>query len=135
MPHTGIQSVAVCLDRVGEGWHNRGMTNRIDHRFCDHPATRAGRAGCRRKVAEFFAPTAEDLARAALGEAEGRWYALRDDEASHPGQVLSAEINADDTAVEEGFEARSLRWFEVAYSTLAMLLDTGVNNYPDTQFK
>jgi hypothetical protein len=60
---------------------------------------------------------------------------LRDDEASHPGQVLSAEINADDTAVEEGFEAQSLRWFEVAYSTLAMLLDTGVNNYPDTQFK
>lgn len=132
MPHTGIQSVAVFLDRVGEGWHNRGMTNRIDHRLCDHPATRAGRAACRRKVEAFFAPTADDLARAELAAAEAEWSALK--ATAHPGQVLSADLNADDTSREEGFEVNSLAWYRCAISTLAMFLDTGENNYPDTQY-
>lgn len=30
MPYTGIQRDGLFLDRVGEGWHNRGMTNRDD---------------------------------------------------------------------------------------------------------
>lgn len=132
MSYNVIQGDDLRLDRVDGGWHNRGMTNRIDHRLCDHPATKAARAACRRRVDAFFAPTAEDLARAELTAAEGEWKALK--ATAHPGQVLSADLNADDTSREEGFEVNSLAWYRCAISTLAMLLDTGENNYPDIQY-
>jgi hypothetical protein len=117
------------------------------HANCSHSSTSSARAKCRRRKAQ----DAADLAKFEAEEkayyeayilpyerqeaARKEWEALRNADTSHPGQVLSAEINADDTAIEEGFEAPSLRWYQVAYSTLAMLLDTGENNYPDTQFK
>lgn len=61
MPHTGIQSVDLLLDRADRGWHNRGMTTTA-HRDCTHPATKSARALCRRMRAAAATTRALTLA-------------------------------------------------------------------------
>lgn len=48
MPYNVIQGDGLFLDRAPRGWHNKGMTTTMNHRDCDHPATKAARARCRK---------------------------------------------------------------------------------------
>lgn len=98
------------------------------HRDCLHPSTKAARAKCRKDKAEI-AKLRADM------EAENQIYHdtyiapyLAQEEARKKWEkecllfasahINSAEQNADDTAREEGFELYSLRWCEVALSSL-----------------
>lgn len=99
------------------------MTNNNSHRHCTHPATKAGRAKCRRErgkiSAEFNAVM--DLGKAAIA-LQTRWEWLS--EHSPATLVDSASDNADLTAQEMGFNVHTMPWHEIAVSSLQMLLDT-----------
>jgi hypothetical protein len=98
------------------------------HRDCIHPKTKAARARCRKNQAA----RAADLAKF---EADNQAYhdtyirPYQEQETARKewetesskfceAHVASANQNADDTSVEEGFAEYSKRWYEVAISTL-----------------
>jgi len=103
-------------------------TKRTAHQHCNHPNTKAARAKCRNErkkaAAEFealMAPTAEELAFAEMVKVRTEWETRR--ELFAEAHVWSAEGNADDTSVEEGFEPHTKRWYEVALATLESVRD------------
>lgn len=111
-------------------------TKKIDHSLCNHPATKSARAKCRRDVAATLAAivTPEETAEERAWEAKKAAEALWDAEWPKFCQrhVGSADQNASDTGLEEGFEDYSQRWYEVAVSTLHLARDTAeqvVNAY------
>lgn len=98
------------------------------HADCTHPKTKAARAKCRRLKAEvatllknhevenqinhdtYIAPFE------AQEEARKNWE--NEQIKFCEAHIASAEENADDTSVEEGFEPHSKRWYDIAISTL-----------------
>lgn len=102
----------------------------INHTNCTHPATKAARAACRKAMRDLFCDTPAEvaaiLADKALDTARADWEAFA---ARFAGaHALSGEINADDTAREEGFEAHTLRWYEVAMASTQAARDYALAN-------
>lgn len=132
MPQRGQRFLPGLLDTARLPWHNKGMTStpRTNHRNCTHPATKAARAACRKAMKAFYCDTPEEaaeyLADKALDAARADWEAFA---ARFAGaHTLSGEINADDTAREEGFEAHTLRWYEVAMMSTQAARDYALAN-------
>jgi hypothetical protein len=107
------------------------MTTNKSHSNCPHPNTKSARAACRKArakaAAEFealMAPTAEEIEFGKMVEVRTAWETRSALFAA--AHVSSAEINADDTSVEEGFEPMTRRWYEVALSTLESARDDAV---------
>jgi len=118
------------LHAHGLVWYSRHMTTtrKTTHANCFHDNTKADRASCRRDRAkweadkeaydnEFLRPLREFESAQSLFDkmCEGVDELI----------IAAAGNNADDTSVEEGFGLYTTKWFDVAATTLAFLLDTG----------